>query len=253
MQIDIAKSLFPAYAAAAVQLKGHGVDAVHHVQDATHTADMSARLDASVRAFTSLDHAIDNVNKLPVDWFVPNAGKYIAGYQAAKTAVTILIATGVIPGARERVGKQQILAASDYFKNGVTAALTDSSKYGAKLASGFLDSTIEDATAGVAMLRPGTPIIQELLTSLKTIRTAADSRKPIDPSLVNRVNAIFTDAASQLDQRIAAATATAPTLSPKAAADVIAQTDQLLAQARHAGELLVKDAPRVVPLARPVA
>ena len=47
-----------------------------------------------------------------------------------------------------------------------------------------------------------------------------------------------------LDTKIAEAPA-APQLTAQATADVIAKTDQLLAQARDSGELLVKDAPRV--------
>ena len=245
MQIDVAKNLFPAYAAAAVQLKDHGTAAVQHVQSAVRTTDMSKRLDESVRAFTSLDHSIDNVAKLPVEWLVPNAKKYLAGYDAAKMAATIIIATGVIPGARERVGRQQILAAAEYFNNGIRTSLTDTTKYGAKLATGWIDSTIEDATAGVAMLRPGLPVIAELISGLQLVREATENRKHINQSLITRINGIFDDAAKQLDKRIAMAEATAPALSPAAAADVIAQTDQLLAQAREAGELLVKDAPRV--------
>lgn len=243
MQINVGKSLFPAYAAAAVQIKDHGVGAVNHVKAAVNSQDIGKRVDESVRAFTDLDHAIDNVGKLPVE-YVPNVKKYLDGYNAAKQAVTILIATGVIPGARERVGRQQILAASEYFTKSVTASQTDNTKYGAKLATGLLDSTLEDSLAGVAMLRPGLPVIAELVANLQGLRTNMEARKPLNLALVTRTNAAFEDIVKLLDTKIAEAPA-ASELSAQATADVIAQTDQLLAQARDSGELLVKDAPRV--------
>lgn len=238
MRIAVIPKLLPGWSAATVLVKEHGVAAAGHAKDAIVAPTLDRRLDDSVRALASFDHAIDNVDRLPVKWFVPNMGTYINGYQAAKQAVTLLVSSGLVPGARERVGRQMIGSAVDTFRSGLDVAGRDTSRFGAKLASGWLDATIEDASEGARMLRDADGT--ELLKGLSTVRTAAARRTAIDPALVARIEELFADATKELDDRIAGARA-----MPTAAAgnaELVARTDALLDTVRSSAEQLGRDA-----------
>lgn len=255
MQVPIFKSMFPAYAAAATLIKDHGTGAYGHVRSAIDSKELGARLDHSVRAFVDLDHAIDNVSKLPVDKMVPNVGKYLQGYHAAKAAVEALVATGVIPGARERVGLQQMLAAQDSFTRGIQVAKADGSKFGAKYASGWLDATLEDAAWASAMLRPGYQPFMDLVMGLKSIRSSADARRPLDDAQVQRVGSLFDQLTKELQDKVTLAQQAAPkpiTGGP-GFDEILARTDDLLAKAAVTAKDLELDAPVVVDALAPTS
>lgn len=246
MRIDIIKSAFPQWAAAAALIKDHSEATVEHTKKAVQASDLGARLDSSVRAMTSLDHAIDNVGKLPVKWVFADAGTYLAGYEAAKQAVTLIVASGLIPGARQRVGYQQLQAAVDTFKSGVDVASSDRSKFGAKYASGWLDATLEDTTAAVLMLRPGFPDAVSLLKTLKNVRGDADAGRPINAGDVKLAGELFGKVGSKLQQMVLDAEQGAATSVAVSSPTIERDTNKLLEKTQIGAQELLKGAPRVV-------
>lgn len=239
MQLGVGKIAFPSWAAALTLVKDHGGAAVDHATDAIRADTGARRLDSAVRAMTSFDHAIDNSQKLPVQWFVRRAGMYYRGYEAAKQAVNLLVASGLIPGAKQRVGVQSLVAAKETFLTGVGVAASDRSRYGRHLASGWLEATAEDALLGAAMLQPGGDTTRALLAGINHVRGAVAQKRPVDPALVRTVSELFDRATSQLSLEIARAGGRAVEADPTA----FERSGVLLAQAREAAQALVQDAP----------
>jgi hypothetical protein len=217
------------------------MDAVRYSTAAMRAPDTTARLDAALRAMTSFDHALDSARELPVQWLVPGIGKYLRGYEAAKQAVSLLVASGVIPGARERVGRQTVLAAREYFASGARVGSADRSRFGGHVAKGWLSASLEDASSGVLMLRPDMNTARTLLSGIEQARNSAARRKGVDESLARMVDSIFGQLTSTFDERIAAAERT----EQPAALDpsLIAHVDSLLEEARIAAEALRRDVP----------
>lgn len=239
MQLGIGKTLFPSWSASLTLVKDNGVDAVSHAAAAVKAGDGGSRLDHAVRAMTSFDHAIDNTRKLPVQWFVKNVGTYYRGYAIAKQAVTLLVASGIIPGAKERVGRQTLLAARDAFVSGVEAARTERGRYGRHLAGGWLDATAEDALTAVSMIDQG-GVGRELLAGINQVRGQVARGKGLDDRLVQGVSQLFDRAGAQLAELEAAAARVAPRTG--VTGDAYAQAGELLAQVEDAAKLLVSDA-----------
>jgi hypothetical protein len=237
MQLGIGQTLFPSWAASLTLVKDHGTEAASHAAAAIKAGTGTARLDAAVRAMTSFDHAIDNTRKLPVQWFLRSAPVYYRGYEAAKQAVTLLVASGLIPGARERVGRQSLLAAKDTFLAGVDVARTQRSRFGTHLASGWLEATAEDALAGASMLRPGDDSGRALLGGINLVRSAVLAKRPLDEMLVRNVTDMFDRVGSTLDAAIGAREIGAG--DPAA----FERSGELLAIAEAAARQLVADAP----------
>jgi hypothetical protein len=247
MQLGIGKTLFPAWAAAGTLVKDHGVDAYTHARDAVKADTGSARLDHAVLAMTSFDHAIDNTRKLPVSWFVGGIGKYYRGYEAAKQAVTLLVASGLVPAAKEKVGRQSLIAAKDAFLSGVEVAGADRSRFGRAYAGGWLEATAEDALTGAMMLPKGSETGRALLAGINQVRSAVDAKRALDPALVKTVSDLFDRAGSEIALLIARAGG-ARTAGP-VDTDAFERSGELLRVAQAAAEQLVKDAPDVDKLA----
>lgn len=241
MLLEAAKRVFPGWTAAATLVKDNGTDAVGFATDAIHAGDWGERLDAVVRTTTSLDHALDNAAKLPVDRLVKDFGLYKLGFDAAKLAVTQIVASGIVPGAKERVGRGSLLAAQDAFRSGIVVNATDTSRFGVRLAGGWMEAVLEDAATGAAMLRPGTTTGRELLAELSRARASVAKAAPVDGALVAAIDALFAKATGELDQRIAEATATAG--HQRQAISGAPNVDALLRQAAASAELIVRDAP----------
>lgn len=243
MQLGIGKTLFPTWAAAGTLVKDHGIAAVGHARDAIRADTGAARLDHAVLAMTSFDHAIDNTRKLPVTWFVGGIGRYYRGYEAAKQAVTLLVASGVVPAAKERVGRQSLIAAKGAFLSGVEVAGADTSRFGRAYAGGWLEATAEDAVTGALMLPKGSQTGRALLASINQVRAAVDARRPLDPALVKTVSDLFDRAGSEIALQIARAGAR--TVGPVDQRAAFERSGELLRIAQAAAEQLVKDAPDV--------
>lgn len=197
MQLGIGTTLFPAWTAALTLVKEHGTSAVDHAAQAVRAGDGASRLDHAVRAMTSFDHAIDNTGKLPVQWFVRRAPAYLRGYEIAKQAVDLLVGSGLIPGAKERVGRQSLLAARETFQAGVEVARADRSRFGGLLASGWLEATVEDAAAAALLLQSG-DTGRSLLAGINQVRDAALRRKGLDEGVVSAVGRLFDRAGTEL-------------------------------------------------------
>lgn len=204
MQLGVGKTLFPGWIAAGTLVKDHGVAAVAHARDAIKSDTGVGRLDNAVLAMTSFDHAIDNTRKLPVTWFVGGVGRYYRGYEAAKQAVTLLVASGIVPAAKEHVGRQSLVAAKDAFLAGVQAS-ADHSRFGRAYAGGWLEATAEDAVTGALMLPRGSETGRALLAGVNTVRAAVAQKRPLDEALVKTVSDLFDRAASEIDLAIARA------------------------------------------------
>lgn len=237
MQLGIGKTMFPAWSASVTLVKAHGTDAVGHATDAMRAGSGTERLDSAVRAMTSFDHAIDNSRKLPVSWFVRRAPVYYRGYEAAKQAVTLLVGSGLIPGAKERVGRQSFLAGQGSFKEGMVVAVENGSRYGRHLASGWLEAAAEDALTGVTMLPKGSDTGRALLGGLNQLRAAVAQKRPVDRQLAETVNELFGRAASELALEIARSGGRPVAASGPA----FEQSAKLLAQAQQAAQALVDD------------
>lgn len=248
MQLGIGKTLFPSWAASLTLVKDHGTFAVGHATDAVRAGTGGERLDSAVRAMTSFDHAVDNARKLPVDWLVRGVNKYFRGYEVAKQAVTLLVSSGLIPGARERVGRQSLLAAKDTFLAGVDASRTEGGRFGRHLASGWLEATAEDAVTGVAMLQTG-EMGRALLAGVNQVRAAVSRGNRLDDGLVRNVTALFDRSVGELlelEQRAA--------LQPTTGVDgaAFARAGELMEQVEQAARELVADA-RAAQAQLPVA
>lgn len=216
MQLGVGKTIFPTWTAAGHLTASHGADAAQFALNAARADSNASRLDFAVRAMISSDHAVDSSRQLPINWIVPSVAKYQRGFAIARDAVTMLVQSGVIPGARERVGRQTLLAAKEYFVEGVAAARVDHSRFSTKLASGWLDATAEDAVAGVALLQPTDSMRRELIDGIGRMRAAVASRRTIDEALVANVTRLFDAAAATLDAQIVAAEALAAAAAPAA-------------------------------------
>lgn len=240
MQLGVGKTLFPSWTASITLVKDHGRSAIDHAASAVRAGDGSARLDHAVRAMTSFDHAIDNTRKLPVEWFVRRAPVYYRGYEAARQAVNLLVGSGLIPGARERVGRQTLLAARDAFVAGVDATRTERGRFATHLASGWLEATAEDAVLGVQFLQSG-ETGRALLSGINQVRGAVLRRQQLDDALVRSVTQLFDRANQELT-----AIETRASRQPVALVDPSAfhRSGELLAQAAGAAQLLVDDAQR---------
>lgn len=242
MQLGIGKTLFPSWAAAVTLVKDHGVGAAVHAKAAIKAGDGGTRLDHAVLAMTNFDHAIDNSRKLPVQWFVPRARLYLRGYEAAKQAVTLLVGSGLIPGAKERVGSQSLVAAKETFLAGVEASRTERGRFGVHLASGWLEATAEDAITGVRMLKSG-QTGRELLAGINQVRAAVSQRRPLDEALVRTVGDLFDRAGSELAALVKRAQATHRSSSDDTGA--MQRSAELLAEVEVAARVLVADAEAV--------
>jgi hypothetical protein len=222
------QTLFPGWAAAANQTKLHGTEAFAFARQALDTPDPAAKLDLAVRAYNSFDHAITASRRLPMGWLTGgDVGKYYLGYDAAKTAATLLIGSGVIPGARELMGKSEITAAREYFHRSVDGyASGGTSRYNRALSNDFLNASIEDATNGLFMLR-GSDVAQPLLSSLAGTRAAIAARRQLDAGQIKQIDELFARAGSTLDAAVASAAANAKPADPM----LLAQTDAAMAAA----------------------
>jgi hypothetical protein len=238
MQLGIGTTLFPAWTAALTLVKDHGTSAVDHATKAVRAGDGSTRLDHAVRAMTSFDHAIDNTGKLPVQWFVRSAPAYFRGYEIAKQAVTLLVGSGLIPGAKERVGHQSLLAARDTFLAGVDVARSDRSRFGGRLASGWLEATAEDAATAVMLLQSG-DTGRSLLAGINQVRAAVARRAGVDEGLVGAVGQLFDRAGAELTALEQAARFNPATPVDTAA---FARSGELLAEVGEVAARLVTDA-----------
>lgn len=239
MQLGIGKTLFPSWAASLTLVKDHGTSAYQHASDAVRADTAALRLDHAVRAMTSFDHAIDNTRKLPVQWFVKGAPVYYRGYEAAKQAVTLLVASGLIPGAKERVGRQSLLAAKDAFLAGVDVARGDRSRFGRHLSDGWIEATLEDTLMGAMMLKNG-DTSRALLAGVSQVRTAIAQKRPVDEALVKTVSDLFDRATSQLALAVARSGGRAATGGDAAAFE---RSGVLLAETAAAAKALVAAAP----------
>ena len=239
--IGIGKTIFPSWAAAVTLIKDHGIDAAVHAKNAVTSGDGVARLDHAVLAMTNFDHAIDNTRKLPVDWVIPNVRTYYRGYEAAKQAVELLVGSGLIPGAKERVGRQSLVGAKEAFLAGVEAARTEKGRYAQFLGGGWLEATAEDATMAVKLLGSSS-VGRELLAGINQVRSAVAQRRPLDDTLVKAVGDLFDRTRAEFDQVVPPAGATRP-VTPNA--DVMAQTAKLLAEVEAAARVMVADAEKL--------
>ena len=237
MQLGIGKTLFPSWSAAVTLVKDHGIGAATHARQAIQAGDGASRLDHAVRAMTDFDHAIDNTRKLPVDWFVPRAKLYYRGYEAAKQAVSLLVDSGLIPGAKERVGRQSLNAAKETFLAGIDAQRSERGRYGMHLAAGWLEATAEDAIEAVRLLESGV-VGRELLAGINQVRTAVLQRRPLDAGLVRTVGDLFDRAGAELDRKVDAAQGIHPV---EGGSFAMHRSAQLLAEVEAAARVLATD------------
>jgi hypothetical protein len=240
MQLGVGSIVFPSWTAAVTLVKEHGTSAVQHAAAAVRAGDGGTRLDEAVRAMTSFDHSVDNARKLPVQLLVRSAGKYFRGYEIARQAVNLLVASGLIPGAKERVGRQSLVAAKETFLAGVDAAATTRGRYRRYLSDGWLQATSEDALSGVALLGTGAGVGRDLLAGIAQVRGAVQRGAVVDPRLAQAVGALFDQAGAQLLAREQAAGAAAPTQAVDGAA--FARAGELLAQVERTARDMVVDA-----------
>ena len=241
MQLGLGKVLFPSWAASLTLVKEHGVSAVDHASAAVRAGDGSSRLDHAVRAMTSFDHAIDNTRQLPVQWLVRRAPQYFRGYEIAKQAVVLLVGSGLIPGAKERVGRQTLEAARETFLAGVDASRNEGGRYGRHLAGGWLAATAEDAVTAVQMLDRG-DAGRTLLAGINQVRAAVNRGTKLDDRLVRDVTAAFDRAGHELELLELAAAEQAPTTRVDGTA--YARAGELLGQVEGIARQLVMDADR---------
>lgn len=244
MRMGVGRTIFPSWAAATTLVQAHGVQAAEHAARAISSGTVRERLEHAVLAMTSFDHAVDNVQKLPVQLLVRGSAGYFRGYEAARKAVQLIVGSGVVPGAKELVGRQSLVAARNSFLAGVQISATDGSRYGGHLASGWIDASGEDARAGVKLLSVADPLGRSLLSGIEQVRTAAARRAQLDPLLVRTVTDLFAQVGARLDaavaraEREALATGWVPARAP-VRGDA---ADRLLGTSGDAARSLLRDA-----------
>lgn len=194
----------PRYRALVAQLGVHGRDAATATAEAVRPGlPAGERLDALVRARDAFDHGIDDSSKLPLARHLFK--EFYAGYHTADRAIDVLIASGAIPGARQRVGRQELLEGQRHFHSGVDLYRADAGNTVSKLRSvDFLDHSFGDAAAGLVMLRK--PVLAwQLLRGIDSTRDAMRGGRELNDGTVRRVDELFGRAADGLQQKIDAA------------------------------------------------
>lgn len=204
--MPLVQTLFPRYSAAATQVTTHAEHGLAFAVQAAKAPDTATRLDAAVRAARALDHAVTSATQLPLRRMVPGYDRYRAGYEAAKLVVNVIIASGVVPGARQRVGRQDILGAQDEFHRAIDTYSTSRSRYERYLALDWMRCAQEDATTGVAMLR-NRDVALPLLRGLQETGRLMVARRPVPAEQVRAIDELLRRAAGALDAEIAAADA----------------------------------------------
>ncbi|MCW2959644.1 MAG: hypothetical protein JWM25_1696 [Thermoleophilia bacterium] len=231
IQTGIPQKLFPKYTAALQLVKDHGVDGSQHAMRAAKGTTGGARLDAAIRAMTSFDHALDNAGKLPLSIFVPDAARFLSGYDAAKAAVMLLVSTGVVPGAREYLGRSTLQAARTELDEALRTNVADRSKFGARVSAGWLEATSEDAATGVVMLQRSPELGRTLLSGIDQARRAALAGRTIDAALGASLGNLLDKADQQLGAQIELAAKHFVPVDEAIERDVFTRVDALLAQA----------------------
>ncbi len=201
------QSLLPKQFAAVAQMGYYGAEGAHFAKQLKDAPDNAARLDAAIRAANSFDHAITASKGVPLHKFMP-VGKYYKGYEIAKLAANAIIASGVVPGARQRVGRHEIQSSQQYFHTGLDAVTKSKSKYVRYRGDDFMTAAIEDAATGVLMLRNGA-VAPELMKSLVTVKASVMAGRDVATDLVGRIDQLYKDATSDLEAQIAFAVETA--------------------------------------------
>ena len=247
---SIVRTIFPGWTAAVNHVREHGTDAAGHARDAWQAPDGAARLDGAVRSMISFDHAIDASRELPVKWLVGDVGQYYAGYELAKQAVELLVSSGIIPGARERVGVASLEAAREEFLGGVEAGRADRSRYGRAYATGLTANAFEDAQRGVLMLRDGS-VARPLLGTIRSVHEDIARKREIQQSDVRTVVDLIDRATGELQQQVTAAEqAAAGTRASSTGRDYLAESRAMLQQVEAAAMGLVASVPDEASLER---
>lgn len=202
------QKIFPRYAAASTQVATHGRQAYSHAHKVVTAPTNGERLDAAVRSYDSFDHAVTASRTLPLDRVIGDTEKFYRGYAATKAAATVLVGAGVIPGARERVGRQELRAAQEHFHFGLdTYAEQGTSRYGRNRALDYTDASLEDATVGTSFLHKD--LAKPLLQGLWQARQAITRKQSVPTETVQRVDDLFARAGASFSDRIAAAESSA--------------------------------------------
>lgn len=194
-------TVIPKYRAIGAQTAAHSTNGAqalaHAVKPSTPNVE---RLQALTRAATGFDHAISDSQKFP---FTRGLNKYYKGYEAARVGLLVAVGSGVIPGARELVGKEQMTISQEQFHTGVNAFSADNSRYSRFRAADWLSHATSDAASGLAMLRKPALAIP-LLGGLKRVEAAISSNKPVSPDAVKSINELFGKATVAFDALVGA-------------------------------------------------
>lgn len=195
MQAVTNVSIFPGYRAGLSLVKDHGTDGLRYSAAAIRGSDDRGRFDSAVRAVTSLDHAFDAAETLPVDLAVPGFSAYHSAYQVAKRAVVEIGAR--VPNAGARAGVQTLLAAREELGRAAQIGTDDTTAFGRELASGWLGNAAEDAQAGLILLRDR-DVVTPVLDGMEGIQRAIDSQQRIDPAAVRTIDELLRSAGDDL-------------------------------------------------------
>ncbi len=215
--MSLITTIFPKSSAGAVQMSAHGSDAFRFGKLAVGAGDAATRLTHLVRATNSFDHAVTASKEVPVRWLLPSVNKYYRGYQIAKTAVELLVSSGAIPGARDRVGHTETTAAKEEFGLAVAAARTlGTTRFARYRALDWMRSSLSDAAEGLTMLRK-VELGREVMKALNATGDAIWKKRALDDAEVARINKLFDSATGALSEQIAGAELAAAGSRPTAA------------------------------------
>lgn len=195
--------LFPKWRAAAAQVGTHGAEAFSDLEEAAKPHPPAERLDAMARAVDSFDHAVVDSQGLPLAR--NRYGRYYDGYRVAKAGLALIVGSGVIPGAAERIGKQDGLMAQRHLHDGVQLYGAEGKNTISRLRSvDWMGHAMGDAKTALTMLkRP--ELAQPLMSGLGDVRASMTRKRPVDPTQVARLDALFGQLTTAFDTEIAAA------------------------------------------------
>lgn len=201
---SIVTKIFPKYTAAGAQVAAHGQDAWNAVSVARSATDTPSRLDAALHATNAFDHAVTSSQDLPLGRIMPGVGKYYVGYEAAKAAVTVIIATGIVPGAREHVGKADVVDSQAEFHKALDASV-NTTRFGRYRTGDWMRDAQADAATGIGLLQRA-DLQKPLLGELSSAAQLMHDRKTVPSAAVASLDKLYASAQTAFETQIAAAT-----------------------------------------------
>jgi hypothetical protein len=194
--------VFPKYRATFAQVGAHGVTGSDNLKGAWKTKG-SERLDYLAKASDNLDHAISDSKRLP--FTNGQFGKFYRDYSIARTGVNVLVGSGLIPGAKERLGREEVLEAQNHLHDGFALYAADGDDKIQRYRSvDWLSHSIEDSRNALKFLDQK-ELSKPLLSGLSGVQKNMSKHKEVGEADVKQLDDLFAKMTTNFDLSIQAA------------------------------------------------